>query len=92
MSAGSILRTIILIAAVCVFVYSAWNLYKIWHGYHAASEEYSDLADSFTTRPEEEVKEDPGESVPAVEPQGEVRKEPDGVLIEDADHKRCQRP
>ncbi|MBP3879434.1 MAG: class B sortase [Lachnospiraceae bacterium] len=88
MSAGSILRTIILIAAVCVFVYSAWNLYKIWHGYHAASEEYSDLADSFTTRPEEGVKEEPGESSPSAVPQGEAHEgsgESGGALIEDAE-------
>ena len=85
MSAGSILRTIILIAAIGVFVYSAWNLYKIYHGYHAANVEYAELADSFTSRPEEEKKEDPGESTPAIAPQGETHKEPDGTLIEDAD-------
>jgi sortase B len=85
LSAGSILRTIILIAAIGVFVYSAWNLYKIYHGYHAANVEYAELADSFTSRPEEEKKEDPGESTPAIAPQGETHKEPDGTLIEDAD-------
>ena len=85
LSAGSILRTIILIAAIGVFVYSAWNLYKIYHGYHAANVEYAELADSFTSRPEEEKKEDPGESTPAIAPQGETQKEPDGTLIEDAD-------
>ena len=85
MSAGSILRTIILIAAIGVFVYSAWNLYKIYHGYHAANEEYAELADSFTSRPEEEKKADPDESIPVTPPQGEAQKEPEGTLIEDAD-------
>ena len=74
-----------MIAAIGVFVYSAWNLYKIYHGYHAANVEYAELADSFTSRPEEEKKEDPGESTPAIAPQGETQKEPDGTLIEDAD-------
>ena len=85
MSAGSILRTIILIAAVCVFAYSAWNLYKIWYGYHAANEEYADLADSFTSKPEEKDDAEPDKGVPAAEPQGEAQKNSDGTLIEDAE-------
>ena len=85
MSAGSILRTIILIAAIGVFVYSAWNLYTIYHGYHAANEEYSDLADSFTSPVKKKENESRGESTPGTEPQGETHEEPDGRLIEDAE-------
>ena len=31
-----ILRAILFVAALCVFLYSAWKLYIIYHGYAAA--------------------------------------------------------
>ena len=42
-------RWIILIVAVCVFCYSGYRLFVIFSGYKAASDEYSSLADDFTS-------------------------------------------
>lgn len=41
---GGIISTIILIVAICVFVFSAFQLYKIFSGYHKGESEYDDLA------------------------------------------------
>ena len=43
-----IVRTIILLAALCVFAYAAWQLYSIVRVYKIAGDEYTGLADSFT--------------------------------------------
>ena len=50
-------RWIVLIAAVAVFCVSGYRLYTILSGYKAASDEYSSLADSFTSEAEEENRE-----------------------------------
>ena len=41
-------RWIILIAAICVFCYSGYQLFTILWGYKAANDEYSSLAEEFT--------------------------------------------
>ncbi len=41
---GGIVSTIILIVAICVFIFSAFQLYKIFSGYHKGESEYDDLA------------------------------------------------
>ncbi len=41
-------RTIILIVAIGVFCYSAYQLFTMYRGYKAADDEYSELAESFT--------------------------------------------
>ena len=38
-----IISTIILIVAVCVFIFSGFQLYKIFNGYHKGESEYNDL-------------------------------------------------
>ena len=43
-----IIRAILFVAALCVFLYSAYQLYIIYHGYAAADAEYDGLADEFT--------------------------------------------
>ena len=43
-----IIRAILFVAALCVFLYSAYRLYIIYHGYAAADAEYDNLADEFT--------------------------------------------
>ena len=40
---GSIISTIILIVALAVFSISAWQLYKIYNGYHKGEAEYDEL-------------------------------------------------
>ena len=40
---GGIISTIILIIAVCVFIFSGFQLYKIFNGYHKGESEYNDL-------------------------------------------------
>ncbi len=48
-SIWEVLRILIMLAALIVLFYSAYRLYEIYHGYHAAGEEYSKLADEFTS-------------------------------------------
>jgi hypothetical protein len=43
-----VIRVILFVAALCVFLYSAYQLYIIYHGYAAADAEYEGLADEFT--------------------------------------------
>ena len=45
--AGAAFRLIVLIAALAVFAFSAWKLYGIFHGYHAAAKEYDALQEEF---------------------------------------------
>ena len=40
---GGIISTVILIVAICVFAFSAFQLYKIFNGYHKGESEYDDL-------------------------------------------------
>ncbi len=59
---AEVLRLLVMAVAVVVLLYSAWQLYSIYHGYHAAGEEYEKLAEEFT-KPggsEPEVKEPAG--------------------------------
>lgn len=50
-TAGSVLRFLVLIAALCVFVYAAYNLYQIYHEYQAGEDEYNNLAEKYVTTP-----------------------------------------
>ena len=43
-----VIRAVLFAAALCVFLYSAYQLYIIYHGYAAADAEYDGLADEFT--------------------------------------------
>ena len=43
-----VVRTIILIAAFAVLIYSGYQLYTIFHGYAAADNEYEDIQKEFT--------------------------------------------
>lgn len=40
---GGIISTVILIVAICVFAFSAFQLFKIFNGYHKGESEYDDL-------------------------------------------------
>ncbi len=40
---GGIISTVILIVAICVFAFSAFQLYKIFNGYHKGDSAYDDL-------------------------------------------------
>ena len=77
-----IIRAILFVAALCVFLYSAYRLYIIYHGYAAAAAEYDDLADEFT-KPVGEKKPD---STPTPSPEPVKSEEGQVVdIIEDAD-------
>ena len=74
-----VVRTIILIAAFAVLIYSGYQLFTIFHGYAAADNEYEDIQKEFTR--------------PVVKPEGPTP-EPEAVespeegstrLIEDAE-------
>ena len=56
--AGSVLRLVILFAALGVFLFSAWKLYTIFHTYHLAENEYSGLQEEFVTEAAQESEED----------------------------------
>lgn len=45
---AEVLRLIVMTAALAVLIYSAWQLYSIYHGYRAAGQEYERLAEEFT--------------------------------------------
>lgn len=45
--AGSVLTTVLLIAAICVFAYSAIRLYGYYRAYKAGTDEYSGLSQEF---------------------------------------------
>lgn len=46
---GGIISTVILIVALCVFAFSAFQLYKIFNGYHKGESEYEDLVNLAVT-------------------------------------------
>ncbi len=46
--AGEAARLLVMAAALIVLLYSAYRLFDIWHGYHAAGKEYEQLANDFT--------------------------------------------
>ncbi len=77
-----IIRAILFVAALCVFLYSAYQLYIIYHGYAAADAEYDGLADEFT---KPVAKKEP-DSTPTPTPEP-VKQEEGQVtdIIEDAD-------
>ncbi|MCR5294563.1 MAG: class B sortase [Lachnospiraceae bacterium] len=43
-----LVRLLVILGALCLLLFSAWRLYGIYHGYHAASQEYDGLKDEFT--------------------------------------------
>ena len=77
-----IIRAILFAAALCVFFYSAYQLYIIYHGYAAADAEYDGLADEFT---KPVVKKEP-DSTPTPTPEPVKPEEGQVVdIIEDED-------
>ena len=54
-TAGDILRYVILIAAACIFVFSAVQLIQIFLEYRAGTEEYEGLLKYVQTEPAEDV-------------------------------------
>lgn len=47
--AGDILLTLVLVAAICVFVYAAYNLYHIYTEYKKGTDEYNQIAQMAVT-------------------------------------------
>ena len=79
-----IIRAILFAAALCVFLYSAYQLYIIYHGYAAADAEYDGLADEFT----KPVGEKEPDSTPTPTPTPQPVKSEEGQvvdIIEDAE-------
>ena len=74
-----VVRTIILIAAFAVLIYSGYQLYTIFHGYAAADNEYEDIQKEFT-RPVAK----PEGLTPTPEPESGTEEGPTR-LIEDAE-------
>ena len=46
---GSVITTLVLIAAIAVFCYAAWTLYGYYREYKAGTDEYSKLENAFTS-------------------------------------------
>ena len=61
---GGIISTVILIVAICVFAFSAFQLYKIFNGYHKGESEYDDLVKLAVT--EDKGEQENGFDEPAV--------------------------
>lgn len=49
-TAGTIIRSLILIAAFAVFCYAGYRLYTIFHSYHKADVEYAAIEEKYTSR------------------------------------------
>lgn len=78
-----IIRGILFVAALCVFLYSAYQLYIIYHGYAAADAEYDGLAEEFTKpKPEKEPDVTP---VPTATPVPVKTETGEEDIIEDAE-------
>ena len=80
---GRLLRILIILIALGVFCYSAYQLYTIFHGYHAAGKEYDELAESFTEAAGDGAGAAGEESGSSAEEAAALL--PDGELTEDAD-------
>lgn len=76
-----VVRTIVLIAAFAVLIYSGYQLFTIFHGYAAADNEYEDIQKDFT-KPVEKPKQAESGPEPTATP---VPEEGTGRFIEDAD-------
>ncbi|MDO4803636.1 MAG: class B sortase [Lachnospiraceae bacterium] len=74
-----IIRTIVLVAAFAVLIYSGYQLYTIFHGYAAADHEYDTIQEEFT-RPLDK----PEKATPTPTPPPAEEAAP-GRLIEDAE-------
>ena len=48
-TAGDVVLTIVLIVAICVFCYAAFNLYHIYTEYKKGSDEYNQIAQMAVT-------------------------------------------
>lgn len=67
-TAGDVLLTLVLIAAVCVFCYAAFNLYHIYTEYKKGSDEYNQIAQMAVTEKDPDAQETTeGESGPALQ-------------------------
>ncbi len=51
---GTVISTIVLIAAVAVFAYAAWMLYGYYREYKKGTDEYANLNDSYVSTPAQE--------------------------------------
>ena len=57
-TAGDIVLTVVLIAAICVFCYAAFNLYHIYTEYKKGTDEYNSISEmAVTERDPDEVEE-----------------------------------
>ncbi len=52
---GKVIRTLVLIVAIGVFAYAAFQLYTIFHSYHTADSEYESIAETYTSEGSSEV-------------------------------------
>ncbi len=77
-----VIRAILFAAALCVFIYSAYQLYIIFHGYAAADAEYDSLAEDFT-KPVE--KKDPEVTPTPIITKEETKEDVVVDIIEDAE-------
>ena len=71
--AGDVLLTVVLIAAICIFCYAAYNLYHIYTEYKKGSDEYNAIAQMAVT--ERDPDQDAQEQEPAG-PEGPTLKAP----------------
>lgn len=56
--AGDVLLTVILVAAVCVFIYAAYNLYHIYTEYKKGTDEYNKISQMAVTERDPDTPED----------------------------------
>lgn len=66
--AGDILLTVILIAAIAVFCYAAYNLYHIYTEYKKGTDEYNKIAQMAVTQRDPDAPEAPKEEEEALKP------------------------
>ena len=77
--AGSVISAILLVAALCVFGYSAYKLYGYWREYHKGESEYSSLNDEY-------VQIEPAPETAPAAPAGEGDQTEDpGVILSDVE-------
>lgn len=83
---GFVLKILILCVAAGVFIYAAWQLYSIYHGYAAASSEYDSIKDEYTTPYSEtsSVPDSSGATSPTTSSDTTSSNADSGELIEDA--------
>ena len=84
---SSFLSTLIFLIALGVFCYAGWNLYTIFHGYHASDTEYKEIEEEFTapySAPEQTAERSQQEGASESAQETSVEEE-QGRVYEDAD-------